>query len=279
MQREHIAKGTLQILRQGRYQSPSGHPIDLAAELLDCVNNTQYYGPEALASIRDQVLSRSAEFNAMLVEVENETTLQGGARLTASYKDGRIGVLNFASAKNAGGGFLKGAQAQEESLARSSGLYYSLLRGHLFYEYHRTHRSGFYSDRMIYSPHCPVFRSDEGDLLERPYFVDFITSPAPNAGVIQQNEPDMSVRLEGILRERASKILSLAIYHRCDVLVLGAWGCGVFRNDPAMVAQIFRELLGANMPYWNRFRKVAFSVWDASRSRGTYQAFLERFAG
>ena len=126
---------------------------------------------------------------------------------------------------------------------------------------------------MIYSPHCPVFRRDDGVLLEQAYFVDFITTPAPNAGAVQQNEPSLVAQIEGVLRERASKLLGLAAHHRCDVLVLGAWGCGVFSNDPAMVADIFRELLQPNGLYWRRFRKVAFAVLDTSRSQGTYQAF------
>ena len=190
----------------------------------------------------------------------------------------RVGVLNFASARNPGGGFLAGAQAQEESLARSSGLYHSLLKCQSYYHYHRVHRSGLYSDRMIYSPHCPVFRNDDGALLEQPYFVVFITAPAPNAGAVQHNQPSLVAQIEGVLRERAAKLLGLAACHRREVLVLGAWGCGVFRNDPAMVAGIFSELIAPNGRYWGRFRKVVFAVLDTSRSQGTYQAFVERFA-
>jgi uncharacterized protein (TIGR02452 family) len=279
MRREQIANDTLHILEQGKYQSPNGHPIGLTADLLDCVNNTECYDPEALVRIRDQVLSRPTEFDAMTFEVENETTLQGIARLALSHEYGRIGVLNFASAKNPGGGFLTGAQAQEESLARSSGLYASLVKGHTYYAYHRAHRSGSYSDRMVYSPRCPVFRRDDGTLLEEPYFADFITSPARNAGAVEQNKPDMAKKIEGVRKERASKFLGLAAHHGCDVLVLGAWGCGVFRNDPVMVARIFHESLGPKRPYWRRFRKVVFSVWDTSGSQGTFHAFFERFAG
>jgi uncharacterized protein (TIGR02452 family) len=278
MRREQIAHDTVQILKQGEYEAPGGRRIVLAADLLACVNNTQCYEPEALAGIRDRVLAQPVACAATIFEVANETTLQGSARLAVSGGDCRIGVLNFASARNPGGGFLAGAQAQEESLARSSGLYHSLLKCQSYYHYHRVHRSGLYSDRMIYSPRCPVFRRDDGVLLEVPYFVDFITAPAPNAGAVRQNQPSLAAQIEGVLRGRAAKLLGLAAHHRCDVLVLGAWGCGVFRNDPDMVAGIFRELLGPDGRYWGRFQKVAFAVLDTSRSQGTYQAFLERFA-
>jgi uncharacterized protein (TIGR02452 family) len=278
MQREQIAKDTLVILKQGKYQSPSGRSIDLTADLRYCTEKTQYHEPDALEGIRDRVISQPAQFDATAFEVKNETTLQGSARLALGYADSIIGVLNFASAKNPGGGFLTGAQAQEESLARSSGLYSSLLKCHAYYEFHREQHDLLYSDRMIYSPRCPVFRNDEGVLLEQPYYVDFITSPAPNAGVLQQqNDIEKIAQLENVLRERASKFLGLALKNGCNIVVLGAWGCGVFRNDPKLVARIFHDLLGPGKPYWQRFHRVAFSVLDSSRNQETYKAFLERF--
>jgi uncharacterized protein (TIGR02452 family) len=280
MQREQIAQDTLLILKQGKYQSPSGRLIDLTADLRYCTDNTQYYEPDALDGIRDKVFSQPAQFDATAFEIKNETTLQGSARLALGYADSILGVLNFASAKNPGGGFLTGAQAQEESLARSSGLYSSLVKCHAYYEFHRAQHDLLYSDRMIYSPRCPVFRNDEGALLEQPYYADFITSPAPNAGVLQQqNDIEKIAQLENVLRERASKFLGLALKNGCNILVLGAWGCGVFRNDPKLVARIFHDLLGSGKLYWQRFHRVVFSVLDTSRNQETYKAFLEKFSG
>jgi uncharacterized protein (TIGR02452 family) len=278
MQRKQIAQETLLILKQGKYQSPLGRSIDLTADLRYCTDKTQYYEPDALEGIRGRVLSQPAQYDMSIFEVKNETSLQGSARLALSYVDSIIGVLNFASAKNPGGGFLNGAQAQEESLARSSGLYSSLLKCHAFYEFHREQHDLLYSDRMIYSPRCPVFRNDEGALLEQPYYVEFITSPAPNAGVLQQqNDIEKIAQLEIVLRERASKFLGLAHKNGCNIVVLGAWGCGVFRNDPKLVARIFHDLLGPGKLYWQRFHRVVFSVLDSSRNQETYKAFLERF--
>ncbi|MBN2007420.1 MAG: TIGR02452 family protein [Anaerolineae bacterium] len=277
MQREQIAKDTVQILGRGEYCLPDGRSVNFVAELRHCVQHTQCYEPATLDTLRDRVLAGPGEFPETVFDVVNETTLQGSARLASDPVYCRVGVLNFASARNPGGGFLTGAHAQEESLARSSGLYQSLLRCPAYYAYHRSHRSGLYSDRMIYSPRCPVFRADDGMLLDQVYCVDFITSPAPNAGAIAKNEPGNLALIEDTLRERASKILALAAHHACDALVLGAWGCGVFRNDPVLVAEIFAQYLGPGGSFWGRFRRVLFSVLDISEDQAIYYAFRRRF--
>jgi len=185
--------------------------------------------------------------------------------------------LNFASAKNPGGGFLRGTQAQEESLARSSGLYKSLLKCPEYYDFNRSNRSLLYSDRMIYSPGCPVFKKDDGTLLSTSYIVDFITSPAPNAGEIEKKQSQDKGKISEVLYVRGAKLLSLAAYHQCDALVLGAWGCGVFRNDPAIVAQMFADLLLANGQFSGRFKSVLFSVLDTRGERKIFREFLNRF--
>lgn len=277
-QRAQLAQATVQILKQGYYQTPEGQ-VNLAGMLAQCVNHTRGYAPAELAALQAQVLAQPAAYAATHFEVRNETTLQASARLAAAAVKRRIGVLNFASARKPGGGFLGGAQAQEESLARSSGLYPSLLQCPDFYAHHRAHKTSLYSDRMIYSPQCPVFRDDAGQLLAQPYCVDVITSPAPNAGAIAQNEPESLPNIEPTLRERMAKILSLALDQQCAVLILGAWGCGVFKNDPVRVAALFQAQLGPGQPFWGRFAQVVFAVLDTTADQRIYRPFHERFGG
>ena len=277
MKREQIAQDTLDILKRGSYKSPGGYTIEIAADLKFCVENTHCYVPEELDALKAQILEKPAPFSSTTFEVTGESTLRGSARLAAAMGTARIAVLNFASARHPGGGFLSGAHAQEESLARSSGLYRSLTRCSSYYQYHNTHRDLLYSDRVIYSALCPVFRQDDGRLLEQTYRVDFLASPAPNAGAIWQSEPENAPKIEAVLRERASKILSVAASQSCSVLVLGAWGCGVFRNNPVQVATIFRDQLGPGGPFWKRFTHVLFAVLDTTVGRRIYQPFAEMF--
>ncbi|HEX5441188.1 MAG TPA: TIGR02452 family protein, partial [Ktedonobacterales bacterium] len=161
MDTKAIAEGTLAALEAGYYTTPDGATIAIDAMLAACVGNTRYYEPDDLDAIFQQVVAQPGS-SATSFAVANETTLQACARLVASQQYQRIGVLNFASARNPGGGFLRGARAQEESLARSSGLYHSLRQYPQFYAFHRAQETTLYSDRMIYSPACPVLRDDAG---------------------------------------------------------------------------------------------------------------------
>jgi uncharacterized protein (TIGR02452 family) len=278
MDPKRIATETLAAFETGSYLSPEGGNVELSALLDECLVDTREYQPEQLAALLSRVPHPSSTGLATTFTVAPESTLQGAARLSASGAYQRIVVLNFASAKKPGSGFLGGAQAQEESLARSSALYLSLLRCPEFYAYHRSLDTCLYSDRMIYSPRCPVVRDDGGHWLASPYVVDFITSAAPNAGAIMRNEPHNGARIAPIMYERVRKVLALAAHRQGDGLVLGAWGCGVFHNDPRMVASAFFKHLGPGGEFETRFRHILFAIRDSSRERAVYNAFVTTFA-
>ena len=272
-----IAEETLAAFERGYYTNADGARVDVAAPLAACLDATQESDPDELARIRDRVLARQGSA-ATAFAITPETTLEGSARLVASGRYQRIGVLNFASARHPGGGFLSGSLAQEESLARSSGLYLSLLKCPEYYAFHRAQDTSLYSDRTIYSPSCPIVRDDAGNWLTQPYVVDFITSAAPNAGAVMRNEPANRARIAPTLAERASKVLALAAHRECDALTLGAWGCGAFGNDPVMVARVFYDLLRPDGPYGRSFQHVLFAIFTTKRERTNYNAFTERFA-
>jgi uncharacterized protein (TIGR02452 family) len=276
VKRVTIAQETLNILKTQEYINNHGLKVDLSSQIQLCVERTKYYESDILFEIKQEILTEGKKFTTTEFEVFNETTLQGAEALSKEEANLKIGVLNFASAKNPGGGFRRGAHAQEESLARSSGLYLSLLQAPDYYNSHRKQKSCLYSDRMIYSPMCPVFRQDNGNLLDQPYIVDFLTSPAPNTGVVKKKEPEKLAKIEAILTERISKILALFAYYGCDCLVLGAWGCGVFQNDPNIVARIFYNHLTSERMR-GKFKKIRFSVVNKSKNTNICSIFEEVF--
>lgn len=123
----------------------------------------------------------------------------------------------------------------------------------------------------------PVFRDDRGGLLEEPYTVGFLTAAAPNAGVVRRTAPGRAPELRRALAVRAERVLETAAAHGYRRLVLGAWGCGVFQNDPAQVAGAFHGLLVKGR-FEGAFDHVAFGVLDRTRDQATRGSFEQAFA-
>lgn len=262
-----LGRDTVRILEAGRYTNPAGVPVDIAAALTRAVAGTVSYPP-------DGTPPRVALGDAVTrFEVVNESTLAAARQLVGEGH--RPAALNFASAKHPGGGFLGGARAQEESLARSSGLY-ACLRDNPMYDFHRAHGDAMYSDYVIYSPDVPVFRDDDGTLLDQPYRCAFITSPAANAKVVLERDRGRRNELRQVMERRVRKVLAVAAAHGHPTLVLGAWGCGVFGNDPQEIAELFRNALDTH--FQGVFAKVVFAVLDWSEERRFIGPFERWFA-
>ncbi|MEU3521325.1 TIGR02452 family protein [Streptomyces sp. NPDC006654] len=263
-----IARETEGIVAAGAYRAPDGREVLLAADIAAARAGTRLYGPEPVPVV-------AADDTDTVFEVTGESSLEAARRLA----DAPVAVLNFASARNPGGGYLNGAQAQEEALCRASALYACQLHARAFYDHHRAHRDPFYSDRVIHSPAVPVFRDDRGALLAEPYRAGFLTAAAPNAGVIRRTAPERVGEVPGALAARAERVLEVAAAQGYPRLVLGAWGCGVFQNDPAQVAGAFRELLGPGGRFARHFEHVVFGILDRTPGSLVRAAFAEAFRG
>lgn len=272
-QRANIAQETLTILEQGGY-TKDGKNI-LLTGLESAINDTIWYRPEALEILQAQ-LNKDFEIQETVFEVHNCTTF-AASQLLLKEGASKVLALNFASAKNPGGGFLGGSQAQEEALARASGLYPTLNKYMEMYLENRKRTTCLYSNNMIYSPNVPVFRDDGDELLEQPYELSFITAAAVNAGCVQKNEPKRVKKIAPTMLDRIEKLLTVAVAKEYDYLVLGAWGCGVFRNDPKVIAELFQEQLTTNPLFKNRFKKVVFGVLDHSKQQSIYKSFQQVF--
>jgi uncharacterized protein (TIGR02452 family) len=103
-----------------------------------------------------------------------------------------------------------------------------------------------------------------------------ITCAAPNAGALQNNRRPELAQVEATLRRRAELVLRVAVAHGLRTLVLGAWGAGVFGNDPVMVAAAFGDLLDDR--FAGAFDHVAFAVLDSRPGQPVLSAFRARFA-
>lgn len=275
MSLKNVALETMEIIDRGGYTAPSGAWVPLGESARRAVEDTRLYAPQELEAL----LRHAGEPGGGLprVEVTGETTQVAAHRLFTDEGVDDVLALNFASARNPGGGFASGAKAQEEDVCRCSALYPCLAEQWEYYEYNRGRKTLLYSDYMIYSPRVPFFRTRSRNLVEAPYFVSVITAPAPNAGQVLRRDPDAGPEIERVMRQRVGKVLAIARAHQHRHLVLGAWGCGVFRNAPEMVADAFATWL-EEPRFSGAFDRVVFAVYDRSKAQLNRRAFEARFS-
>ena len=249
----------MQVIELGLYATPTSRQVDLADDIAAAVARTTHLPPD-----HRHTFPRTGSHRTQ-IEVTEETSLSAARR---HDEDGlRSVVLNFASATVPGGGFLNGERAQEEYHCRSSALFACQLGGPM-YAFHLQQANALRSDAMIYSPDVPVFRDDAHRMLETPFKVAFISAAACDArDVAPLDQP----KIPGAMGARIVKVLAAAQANGHDALVLGAWGCGNFANDPALIADLFRQALEG--PFKGAFRHVTFAIVDTT----TDQRCLNQF--
>lgn len=269
-QLQALARETVEISRAGRYQT--GDQMNL----LDAARPTELWTSDRLDRlVRETALP--ADGPAAAVEVRGEGTVDAIFRLSGGETlCPRIGVFNFASAKNPGGGFLNGSVAQEECLAFCSNLYHTQTTGQgpRYYEINRANRSPVYTDTMLIGD-VTFFRTADYVLTAGAVTCPVITAPAVNMGIVVRNG-ESTDRAKEVMKGRMEKILALFAQWGCTSLILGAYGCGVFRNDPEDVARFWQELLEEEG--WGRlFEQVTFSVLERPGRDGNIAPFRRRF--
>ncbi|MDI9569612.1 MAG: TIGR02452 family protein [Pseudomonadota bacterium] len=257
-----LGRSAVVAAREGRYLDEEGQEVDWRKAVQDACDAKRSIAP-------DDPLPRNERdaFTETWIQVANETTLGAARRLLD--RGLRPLALNFANGIHPGGGFLNGARAQEEVLCRSSALYQTLV-GDPMYEEHKKRPLPDSTDWAIYSPDVPVFRTDEGMKLARPWRLSFLTCAAPYApGIGQPKAGDL-------LQKRIRRVLAIAQSYGYSELVLGAWGCGAFANDPRRTAMDFRCALEDE--FRGAFSGVVFAITDWSPERKYLGPFRDVFA-
>lgn len=256
-----LARDILDICKTGEYTSANGVIVDISTALAKAKAGTIFY----------EDLIDQTEITPIVptLEVINETTTQAATRLLAAGKENLV-ALNFASARCPGGGFLAGAQAQEEDLCRASALYPCIKNKPMYYNANILCDDTYYTDGIIYSPEVPFFRNDHSMFLEEPYLLSIITAPAPNVSAINLTI-DSQEKQMATLYFRMVKILQIAHKHGHKNLILGAWGCGAFGNNPTIVALQFLQAL-ETVP---AFEHVSFPVYDTREGAVLFETFKQ----
>jgi len=305
---KRIAEETLAAIREGRY-THKGVDQSLIEAIKEAKTKTIYYSPKS--SIKEWGSSakpNQTRFSSTHISILHITTLDAARLLENVYRsnpseEGKTGILNFASATNPGGGFKNGADAQEESIARSSTLYTALQtdEAQQFYKLHTRENAenaaAYYSHAMIYSPNINIFRDDDG-VWTYPFPVDVLSCAAVNAGEVRKalNGPistGLEVGIEKEMSERMGQILFLFERKGVRNIILGTFGTGVFRNNVATVARIWAHLLLVpDARFKDSFDRIIFAItgeetfadfqsafyaWGQARATGLGQNSRRRF--
>ena len=235
--------------------------------------------------VTEEVPAFENRFDTDAKIVVSKSTSFGAAR---KY-NGEIAVLNFASATNPGGGVTHGSFAQEECLCRCSTLYNNLILKEAADKFYLPHRSGLsplHNDDIIYTPGVVVFKSDDYKDYGTTKNVNVITCAAPNLREDPKNEFNSenttvpaTISDEDLLelhKQRGRKILSVAAANKNDFIILGAFGCGAFRNDPKIVAEAYKQILPE---FKNAFKVIEFAVFCRDHETINYDTFKEILNG
>lgn len=209
-----------------------------------------------VASVRSYIYGPKRDYNHtfaknadMTIQVVNTDSVSA----LYKYHEDKTAILNFASYRHAGGMFIEGSQAQEECLCHESILYNVLRQHQPYYDWNEQNRNrSLYLDRAIYSEDVLFLKK-----MMKPLKADVITCACPNKKAAQKYANVSNERNSSALDQRIRFLLDIAAERGVNTLILGAFGCGVFGQDPYEVATIFKKYLEQD---YKCFKKVIFAV-------------------
>lgn len=279
--------------------STANERIEVFQDTLEWINND----PDLSASIPvakknttvfyedDYPAFFTPEIKDMLITVSGDRSYQAAMRLHKDNPEAKIAVMNFANAFHAGGGVTKGSGAQEECLCRTSTLYPLLYRRTLrdtFYKHHHDLNTSKASDSLVYTEGVIICKTDE-DLPKRMpkedwVTVDVITIAAPDlrdksnihAPLVNGGTYMNDAELFGYHVKRAMHMLTCAAAKGADILVLGAFGCGAFQNNPEVVARAYKTVL---REFPKVFKQIEFAIYRPASGSRNYDVFSKVLGG
>ena len=239
-------------------------------QIQDSIKKTVVYDVDAFASQGDANFAKKAEQVVWPLAID-----QAVIKANKTYNDKKIAALNFASYVNPGGGFLDGAVAQEEAICRQSDLYPVIASQTEFYNWNRQHENrGIYMNRALYTPNILWGATKlEGKS-------DVITCAAPNktAGSFALRDPEEQMKFysdaDRAMLSRMNFVKKIDEDQHVDILILGAWGAGVFGFKPLEVAKMWQRIF--EQP--TSISKVIYAVIpDENRRNSAVEDFKKVF--
>lgn len=253
---------------------------NLKQAILDSIKATAFYKAEDYPSLPKR------RFDKTTISVVKKRSLDAAISIQRKHLELRIAVHNFASATNPGGGVKHGSRAQEEALCRCSTLYPVLNteeNWNRYYSVNRGRGSSLYDDACIYTPEIIICKSDIDKPSRLPRdkwdLVDMITVAAPNLREHPSNiynpghaEPlkVTDEELFAIQETRLRHMFTVVAHHGAEIFVTGAFGCGAFKNNPEVVANVYKKILPEFEGY---FKEVVFAIYCRPNETQNFETF------
>lgn len=278
--RVELAKSNLNKFTNGEYRNKQGMIVKINHLIDVCNASTILYRKYPTLEVKElQELKTKVKSELTNMSVTSETTIAACLRLRKEFPDVNIVAQNFASANHPGGGFLTGAIAQEEACAYASTLYTSLAQDKIKTFYDENKRTGayrMYNNDIIWSPNVAIIRNDiNHQFLDEPCLINFISCPGVNNKVAPKSSnvdarSKWDLKSNNVMEHRIRGILTVAKYHNAQILVLGSFACGVFAQDPNIVAKLYAKVLNEFA-----FQNIIFAI--PSSTSNNHVAFKKYF--
>lgn len=229
-----LIKENFKICKTGQYVN-----IDIKNDIRNAISNSEYI---LLKNFKyNTVDTTNKDFKYIISKsIIDDNTVDASIKAFNEY-GGNVIALNFASAVSPGGGYVYGATTQEECLCRASTLYPCLTQFKSHYIKNMIFYTPIFKDYLIYSPCVPVFRNNDSDFLDKHINISFITCPAVNNSIARFFYS--KDKIENVMKDRIEFIIKYALTKNPSVLILGAFGCGVFKNDRNKIYNYFEDAI------------------------------------
>lgn len=275
-----VYQTTIKTVNDGHYTSANGVEVKLDDDSFMRDYSRFYYKEFRVDGI-------PARHHHTVVEVVNNDSIYAGKQLLD--EDYNPIVLNFANRHNPGGGVTEGCRAQEEDLFRRTNLFRSMYQFAYYAKVYGLPKSNYqYSmDRDfggVYTPYATVFRAGRDKdyaFLDKPYKLSFVAVAAMDRRGCSHTELSPS-EIEGT-KNKMRTILRIGLIHGHDAIVLGAFGCGAFKNPPQQIAELFKEVIEED-EFRDKYRKIVFAIMENHHSgeghnpNGSLKPFEDVFA-
>jgi len=274
--RKELAAKIVKECKDGKYQTPSGLVVDFSSDLAKAVAKTEVM---SISDVAPEIKTSELKVAPTTYGLSKQTTMEAFVKLHTPTN--HVAMLIFASATSPGGGMLNGSVSQEESNCYDSALYHILSSSAAtsFYKKNTSSANKMYENQLIWSPNVPIHRQTVGTTnttMEKYLLGSFITCAAVNNRLkLKGAVKTWAALCEKTMKLRIRGVLECAARNHVDTLILGAFGCGVFENDPKMIARLFREVL---LEPSFTFKHVEFALRDSSPGQECFTAFEKELA-